>query len=101
MSLDQMKGVADCGAYVEITDDESIEWRTEVIRAVGVEHCFLSSDGGSAEAATPVERLRSSAGLLVEAGFTVDEVRYMTTAVPSYLLKLAGWADHRPNLGDA
>jgi hypothetical protein len=88
MSVPEMKALADLGAYLELTDHQPIAERVEVIRAIGVEHCLLSTDGGTVEEPTPVERLRSSVLGLAAAGFSEAEIRYLASSVPLYLVGL-------------
>jgi hypothetical protein len=57
-----------------------------LIRRVGVEACYLATDGGQAVNPRPAEALRLFiAGMLAE-GFTEDELRYMTAEAPVRLI---------------
>ncbi len=61
MPAEDQLALADVGAYIEITDHETIEQRLDVIRRIGAARCVLSTDGGTVESPTPVERLGSFA----------------------------------------
>jgi hypothetical protein len=57
-----------------------------LIRAVGVESCYLATDGGQAVNPRPVEALRLFIEGMLGEGFTSDELRYMTAEAPRRLL---------------
>jgi hypothetical protein len=88
MPEDIMVQLADLGGYLEICDHESIEDRLSVVRAVGAERCFLSTDGGKESEPVPVERLRRSAQGLRDAGLSAEEIRRMVATNPAFLLNL-------------
>ena len=88
MNIGEMQVLAEMGAYLELTDHQPISERVHVIRAVGVEHCLVSTDGGTVEEPTPVERLRTSTAGLRSAGFSDVEIAYMAGAVPRHLVGL-------------
>jgi hypothetical protein len=81
-----MKELAAMGAYLEFVDFDTFEHRAAVIREVGIEHCFLSTDGGTTYAPPPVERFSSSIEGLAGVGFTAAELSYLSVAVPNFLL---------------
>jgi hypothetical protein len=58
----------------------------DLIRAVGVESCYLATDGGQAVNPHPVEALRLFIEGMLAEGFTPDELRYMTAEAPRRLL---------------
>jgi hypothetical protein len=91
-----IKELVRLGAYVEITKMGPIEKRAELIRYVGVEHCYLATDGGPVTDPAPVDLLYQTVTGLAELGFTAEELRYLSAEVPSYLLGLEGAA--RPKL---
>ncbi len=86
MDTDAMLALADMGGLIEITDHLTIEDRLGVVRAIGAERCFLSTDGGTVAQPVPVERLRRSAAGLLEAGVSAAEIRTMVAANPAFLL---------------
>lgn len=89
MQIGHMRDMAELGAYIELTDHESLEERSAVIRAIGVQQCFVSTDGGTVSAPAPVERLRSYLDGLSHSGFSKEEIEHMAVSVPRYLLGLA------------
>jgi hypothetical protein len=90
MPVTTARELGEAGAYIEITDHEPVPDRVTMIRTVGVERCYLSTDGGTLSAPPPVVRLSSFIAAMLEAGFTEAEVRHMSSGVPAYLLGLAG-----------
>jgi len=61
----------------------------EQIRAVGAEHCILSTDLGVYTLPTPVEGLREFIACLLDLGITADEIRRMVATNPARLLGLS------------
>jgi len=88
MGADDQLALAELGAYIEITDAETMEQRLDVIRNVGAARCVLSTDGGTVEAPTPVERLTRFVLGLREAGISEPDIHTMTAVNPARLLKL-------------
>jgi uncharacterized protein DUF6282 len=88
MPPDTAKKLGEAGAYIEVTEHESIEERVKMIRTVGADRCFLSTDGGTVSAPAPVVRLSASIAALLDQGFSEEEVRHMSATVPSYLVGL-------------
>jgi len=60
----------------------------EQIRAVGAEHCILSSDLGVYTLPTPLEGLREFIACLLDLGITTDEIEQMVAVNPAQLLPL-------------
>ena len=56
------------------------------IRAVGTEHCFLSTDRGQAGKETPAEGMARFMQTLLEEGFTEKEIHRMAHEVPAKML---------------
>ena len=90
MSTDDVRHLAALGAFIEFTDNSPLEERVTMIRAAGVDQCFVSTDGGTVDRPPPVARLRDYLSALLGAGFSAAEVRHMSASVPSYLLGLDG-----------
>jgi hypothetical protein len=88
-----MGGLARLGAYMELTPMLSAHERAEIIREVGVEHCFVSTDGGTVLRPPPVTGLRDYLAELRGEGFTDAELHHLAVAVPSHLLGLPGFGD--------
>ena len=93
--VEQMKTLAALGAMNEmhyafvtaiINPPQTMEYIAETIRAVGVESCYLATDGGQKINPVPVEALRLFMVGMLEQGFTEDEVRYMVADAPRKIL---------------
>jgi hypothetical protein len=89
MPVTVARELAELGAFIEVTDHEPVPERAKMIRTVGVERCFLSTDGGTLSAPPPVVRLSSFIAELLETGFSAAEVRHMSASVPAYLIGIA------------
>lgn len=76
------------GAFIEISKMGSITERAELIRRIGVEHCYLATDGGPVSDPAPVDLMSNTILGLREFGFSQDEIKYLSVTVPSYLLAL-------------
>jgi hypothetical protein len=98
ISVRDIHGLTRLGAFVEITKMGPIEKRAQLIREVGVQHCFLATDGGPVTDPAPVDLMYSTIKGLGELGFTAKELRYLSIEVPSYLLGVDKTAP-RPDLG--
>jgi hypothetical protein len=95
-SIDQMKEWVSKGVYLEFgacTCDPisticnvDIDVTVDNMRQVGVEHIILSSDYGQVNNPRPVEGLRHFANLLLEKGFTTEELEIMMKINPSKLM---------------
>jgi hypothetical protein len=76
--------------YAFVTDvivpPQSMAYIAEVIRAVGVEACYLATDGGQAVNPKPAEALRLFIEGMLGEGYSEDEIRYMTATAPRRLL---------------
>ncbi|MHB1164127.1 MAG: DUF6282 family protein [Candidatus Nanopelagicales bacterium] len=91
----EMKELAGLGAMNEmhyafvtavIQPPQTFKYIADTIRAVGVEHCYLATDGGQQMNPVPVEALRLFMVGLFEQGFSEDEMRYMTSDAPRRIL---------------
>jgi Family of unknown function (DUF6282) len=69
-----------------IDPPQTMSHLADLIRAVGVESCYLATDGGQAVNPHPVEALRLFIEGMLAEGFTPDELRYMTAEAPRRLL---------------
>jgi len=65
-----------------LTKDEFIEQ----IRHFGVERCSFCSDAGSVVVPRPVDHLSEGIGMLIDYGFTDDEIRTMASVNPKKLI---------------
>lgn len=93
--VEDMKELAALGAMNEmhyafvtqvIHPPQTFEYIAEVIRGVGVQHCYLATDGGQQVNPVPVEAFRLFMVGMLEQGFSEDEVRYMTAEAPAKIL---------------
>jgi len=92
---EDMRTLAELGAMNEmhyafvtpvIVPPQTFSFIAEMIRAAGVEACYLATDGGQAMNPRPAEALRLFISGMLGEGFTADEVQYMVRDAPSRLL---------------
>jgi len=94
MSIPQMKEAAAEGAYLEfvyhalLPPEASIDEYVATIRAVGPEHCVISSDLGRAGDPTHADGLLAFFRLLLEHGFTQADIDRMARDNPAKVLGL-------------
>ena len=96
MNLDQMQQAAAQGAYLEFVYNALIGPKkafeigeyAAASRAVGPEHCILSSDLGQLHNAPPAEGLREFIQALREEGVADKDLETMTKVTPARLLRL-------------
>ena len=93
--VEQMKELASLGAMNEmhyafvtpvINPPQTMQYIAETIRAVGVESCYLATDGGQKMNPVPVEALRLFVVGMLEQGFSENEVRFMISDAPRRIL---------------
>lgn len=98
LTIEEMKDAADAGLWINFTYDElspllGIDPASmyTAIRAVGPEHCTLSSDAGEPLFPNSVESLRLLRNHMAAFGCTRQEIYTMCTVNPSFIvgLKLA------------
>jgi predicted TIM-barrel fold metal-dependent hydrolase len=101
MNLEQMRQAADMGAYLEFVTaftraEATIREYVEAIRAIGPEHCIVSSDKGQGRGdeghdgpnVSHVQGLAEAAQILRKNGFTEAELDLMFKTNPARLLGL-------------
>jgi predicted metal-dependent phosphotriesterase family hydrolase len=96
MNHEQMKEAAKLGAYLEFVSSfsrgarvaETTKEYVEAIRAVGVEHCFVSSDLGQLTTPFPPDGLAAAAKALRANGFTERELDILFKENPAKILGL-------------
>lgn len=101
MNLEQMQQAVAMGAYLEFVSsfanaEETVEEYAKAIKAIGAEHCIVSSDRGQgrgeeghdAPAMSHVEGLARAAQALRRSGFSEDELDLMFKINPARLLGL-------------
>jgi hypothetical protein len=94
LSIDQQLAIADQGVWINFTAGEILPrwWRASIgdfaaaIRSVGVNRSVLSSDCGQLHNPPMVESLRLMCQLLLEEGFSAEEIRTMLHHNPAALL---------------
>lgn len=95
-TMDYLKQYAALGAVLEFTSGGLTPDRghgdlyemVEAIRAVGYEHCILSTDGGNIASPSPPEDLRSFCYKLRNAGIPQQDIERMVRDNPAKLLGL-------------
>ncbi|HET8575989.1 MAG TPA: DUF6282 family protein [Methylomirabilota bacterium] len=96
ISLEDQKALAAEGAVLEkdliammpAWQSLNLEGMTKSIREIGPEHCVLGTDFGQLHHPTPAEGLRMFVQMLLERGFSPDELRTMVVGNPARLLGL-------------
>jgi len=96
LSTDQQKELAAMGAYIEqcfvccmpVLGGPSPKVMAEQIKAVGEEHCFLSTDFGQAIHPTPPEGFRMMIAHMIQFGLSEKELEILVKVNPSKLLGL-------------
>jgi hypothetical protein len=98
MTKGELERLAKIGAFIELTfigflptefrHDPSLT--VEVIRAVGADHCIISTDLGQYYNPPPVEGMRMFIATLLKYGVTESEIEVMAKTNPSKLLGLTG-----------
>jgi predicted metal-dependent phosphotriesterase family hydrolase len=96
MSIPQMKEAAEMGAYIEFTYNGLIgkskefdfEDYAKAIRAVGVDHCILSSDMGQPANPLHPDALVTFFQGMKQQGFSQAEIDEMSKTNPARLLGL-------------
>ena len=94
LTLEQQENLAAEGALINYTAGELLPrwWRVSVedfaagIRRIGVARMVISSDAGQIHNPPPVEALRIAVQLLLEEGFSSEEIRTMLHTNPAKLL---------------
>jgi hypothetical protein len=95
LTVDEMKQFANAGIWLNFTYDELSPLlgvdparMYDAIRAVGPEHCTLSSDAGEPLFPNSVECMRLIRGYMRAFGLTEDEVHLVTKVNPARVLGL-------------
>jgi len=94
LSSEQQLAIVDRGVWMNFTAGELYPrwWRASIadfaaaIRRVGVQRSVLSTDVGQLHAPPMVEALRLMCQLLLEEGFSADEIKTMLHQNPAQLL---------------
>jgi hypothetical protein len=96
ISLEQQKALAAEGAILEKDlivmmpgwQSCSLDQMAQSIRELGPQHCVLGTDFGQLHHPTPAEGLRMFVQMLLERGFSPEELRTMIVTNPARLLGL-------------
>jgi hypothetical protein len=95
MTAPQMRELAELGAVHEmhysfvtpaVSPPQNLTSIAAQIRQVGVDHCYIATDGGQAVNPPPVEMYRLFIEGLIELGFSEAELLRMTRTLPGHLL---------------
>lgn len=91
--LDTQLELARLGVYIEKSwlniaeNDCTAEYMAHTIRSLGPEHVFLTTDCGKLGQPAPAEGMLQFIELLLEAGFSAEELHTMAAAVPAALIR--------------
>ncbi len=96
LSLEEQHRMADKGAFIEYCFAITMPFGTrldpmtivEAIRAVGAEHCIMSTDLGQAFNPAPAEGMRMMIATMLRCGLTEKEMELMIKVNPAKLLGL-------------
>ena len=97
LSIEQQEQMAAKGACIEHSYLSTLpsgggigaKRLVEAIRAVGSEHCILSTDLGQKENPPPAEGMRAAIAALLDQGLSEDDLRVMLKTNPARLLGLS------------
>lgn len=92
-SIEQLQEAAAMGGYAEVVantlySEPSRSAKIAMIRALGPEHCIISSDSGLVGTPNHADAMVLTANILREAGFTEDELDLMFKTNPARVLGL-------------
>jgi predicted TIM-barrel fold metal-dependent hydrolase len=96
LTIEELRQLAGMGAYIEQTTVtllptefcHSPQKRVEMIKAIGVEHCIMSTDLGQYWNPYPAEGFRLFMAILVRNGLTPKDIEVMAKKNPTRLLGL-------------
>ena len=96
LTVEELKKLAGMGAYIEQTTVTLLptefchnpQERVEMIKAIGVEHCIMSTDLGQYWNLPPAEGMRFFMAILLRNGLTPEDIEVMAKRNPSQLLGL-------------
>ncbi len=96
LTMEELKKLAGMGAYIEQTTVtllptefcHSPQERVEMIRAIGVEQCIMSTDLGQYWNPYPAEGFRFFMAILLRNGLSPEDIEIMAKKNPSWLLGL-------------
>ena len=97
-SVDEMLGLTALGALAEFTflscmptvNSATPREIVSTVRALGVEHCVVTTDFGQWVNPPPAEGMRMAIATLMEAGLSSDEVSMLVKGNPLQLMGMAG-----------
>jgi hypothetical protein len=96
LTVEELRKLAGMGAFIEQTTVtllptefyRSPQERVEMIRAIGVEHCIMSTDLGQYWNPYPAEGFRFFMAILLRNGLSPEDIEIMAKKNPSWLLGL-------------
>ncbi|MFC1934417.1 DUF6282 family protein [Chloroflexota bacterium] len=97
LSLEEQQRMAEKGAFIECCIAEIMPGSlarvdamkiVEAVRAVGAEHCILSTDLGQATNPAPAEGMRVGIAVMLQCGLTEKEIELLVKVNPAKLLDL-------------
>lgn len=96
LSLEEQSQMAEKGAFVEHCFNLTMPLAgrlnpmriVEAVRAVGAEHCIMSTDFGQAHNPTPAEGMRMMIATMLRCGLTEKEMELVVKVNPAKLLSL-------------
>jgi imidazolonepropionase-like amidohydrolase len=96
LTVEELRQLAGMGAYIEQTTVTLLptefchnpQKRVEIIKAIGVEHCIMSTDLGQYWNPYPAEGFRFFMAILVRNGLTPKDIEVMAKKNPARLLGL-------------
>src|SRR5688572_18643136 len=94
MSIEQLKGAANLGAFIELTggavsnDGEPKRRALAAVKAIGASHFFVGSDAGLAGRANHTDTLALAAKALRAAGVSEADLTLMFKDNPAFLVRL-------------
>jgi hypothetical protein len=96
LSLTEQQQLAKKGAFIEHCFGNTMPFPdrldpmkiVEAVKAVGAEHCIMSTDLGQAHNPAPAEGMRMAIGTMLQCGLDARDVEFLVKANPSALLGL-------------
>ncbi len=96
LSLEDLRDLVKMGAFIELTSvgmlptefSHNPEHMLETIKAIGAEHCVMSSDMGQYSNPPPVEGIRLFIATLLKRGIAEKDIELMVKTNPGWLLGL-------------
>jgi hypothetical protein len=95
LSIDEQCQIVEKGAFIEHCFVDTLplfrldpQVMVKAVKAVGAEHCILSTDMGQSYSPTPVEGMRIAIATMLRCGLSEREIELMIKVNPSRFLDL-------------